>query len=492
MKNYTYYRDLLSEFGMVEKLNHPVATLSGLPMGKPHEMVICESGEIGEIMSLHEKYANVLFFSRQPISVGTKLARTNRTVTVPVGNELLGHIITPLGTGFTLSEKIEPGCEEREIDIKPPGIYARSRIHKPFTTGTTIVDVMVPLGKGQKELIIGDRRTGKSSFLFTSMRTQISEGTIVIYAVIGKRKSDIKKLSENIRENNMFQSTVIVAACSDDAPSLIFLTPFTAMTIAEYFRDQGRDVLLILDDLSVHAKVYREISLLSNNFPGRDSYPGDIFYTHARLLERAGNFKHPQKSEVSITCLPVVETVEGDVTGYIPTNSMGITDGHIFFDSNIFYKGQRPAVNMLLSVTRVGKQTQKAAKREMTRELSTFFAEYEKMQNLSHFGSELTENVKNILASGDKLLAFFNQDYHVIIPENVQMIILSLLWLNLIPGSIQSLISLRDDLIASLAIKDNEALFTEILDADSFAHIVKNVASHKDKIFSLWKNRENF
>jgi len=491
MRDYTYYRDSLSEFGIVERVIHPVVTASGLPLGKPQEMVVSEGGQIGQIVSLHEEHARILMFSAKPVFQGEKLARTNKTLTVPVGESLLGHVITPLGAPFAKSESQEKAEEEREIDINPLGIHARSRIHKPFITGTAIVDMMVPLGKGQKELIIGDRKTGKSSFLLTCMKAQIKEGAVVIYAAIGKRKSAIKHLLQLIIEKEQRERVVIVASGSDDSQSLIFLTPFTAMTIAEYFRDKGEDVLVILDDLSVHAKSYRELSLLSENFPGRDSYPGDIFSTHARLLERAGNFLHKEKGDVSITCLPVGETVEGDIAGFIPTNLMGITDGHLFFDSNIFYRGRRPAVNTLLSVSRVGKQTQKPYKRELTRELNAFFALYEKMQTLSHFGSELKQEVKDILAKGDNLLTFFEQDYRVIIPEDIQVIVFCLIWLGFVGGIKQQLISLEYDLNEQKQNKDVVQVFAEILEAQSFGELLHNVTSNKDKILNLWKSKNN-
>jgi F-type H+-transporting ATPase subunit alpha len=292
--------------------------------------------------------------------------------------------------------------------------------------------MLIPLGRGQRELIIGDRKTGKTSILMTVIKNQVSDLVIPIYAAIAKKKSDIKRLQEFFIQEGIMDKVIIVATSSYDSPSLIYQTPYAAMAIAEHFRDQGIHTLLVLDDLSTHAKFYRELSLLAKRFPGRDSYPGDIFYVHSKLLERGGNFKHPKVGDVSITCLPVIEIVEGDLTGYVSTNVMGITDGHLYLDSNIYFQGLRPAVNIPLSVTRVGRQTLNKLTREMNKTLTAFLAQYEKMQNLSHFGQELTEDVKRDLRIGELIYKFFNQPYQVTVPLMTQLIIISLLLQNLI------------------------------------------------------------
>lgn len=488
MMQFSYYRDELEEIGTITQINHPVVKIRGLPKVKLHELVLFESGGIGETVAVFPDVIDVVVFTRDTISPGTKVVRTNKTLSVAVGEKLLGKVINPFGLSLTDNMPIGELSEEREIDQQPSGIAERAIIHKPFRTGAVVVDMMVPLGKGQKELILGDRKTGKSSFLFTTIKNQVREGTIAIYAAIGKKKSDVKFLMETLQKENLLENTVIVATGSNDAPSLIYLTPFTAMTIAEYFRDQGRDVLIVLDDLSSHAQFYREISLTLRNFPGRDSYPGDIFYVQARLLERAGNFIHPTKGEVAITCLPVVDTVEGDFTSYIVTTLMGITDGHIFFDSNIFYKGRRPAVNIDFSVTRVGRQTQSKVKRDIIRELTSFNALYEKMQSLSHFGAELTTNVKQILTMGETISLFFNQHYTVIVPEEIQLILFCMLWLRFISPDKDTLVKIRDSLIIAWEEKDVRQQFDEIIrDADSFNGLLRNVSLHKDAIIALWK-----
>lgn len=492
MQNYAYYLDSINEFGVVTQINHPVITANGLPKAKLHEIVLFETGQQGEVFALNPHTVEILLLSQEYIPVGTKLVRTNRILSIPVGNAMLGHTLNPLGIDMQDTLAVQNFTEERPIDSKPLGIAHRVRITRPFQTGTSIVDMLIPLGKGQKELIIGDRKTGKSSFLFTIMKKQITSGAIAIYAIIGKKKSDIKHLQELLEKEKLTDRAIIVATASNDSPSLIYLTPFTAITIAEYFRDQGEDVVVILDDLTTHARFYREISLLLKNFPGRDSYPGDIFYTNARLLERAGNFAHPKKGEVAITCLPIVETVEGDLTNYIVTTLMGITDGHIFFDSNIFYKGKRPAVNTSLSVTRVGKQTQSNATRSITRELSSFLTLYDKMTNLSHFGAELTENVKNILSMGEKINLFFEQSYTDIIPQEIQLVLFSLLWIKLIDPDKKNLENIRQILLTEYTNnQESKQLINEILQVNTFNELLRNISLQKERLFSLWKKNIN-
>ena len=288
---------------------------------------------------------------------------------------------------------------------------------------------MVPLGMGQRELVIGDRKTGKTNFLFQTIITQARKNSICIYATIGKNIASVRKAANFFRAQGIFDKSIIVSTSSADPVGLIQLTPYTAMTIAEYFRDKGYDVLLILDDLTTHAKYYREISLLSKKFPGRASYPGDIFYIHSSLLERAGSFIHTEKGEVSITCLPVAEAVEGNISGYIQTNIMSITDGHIFFDNDLFAKGIRPAVNSFLSVTRVGRQTQTGARWGINRELNGFLSLLEKTQKFVHFGAEINENIKNTLKLGERIYSFFNQRFGRIVPLNLQLILFCMIWI---------------------------------------------------------------
>ncbi len=427
MKQFNDYLNETGEIGYVKKVVNVIAYADGLPSAHPGEVVMFEGGQIGQITSLKNDMVEILTFSKKVVRTGEKVARTGRLTTVPVGPELLGKIINPLGE--PISESADPikTQEIRPVEVKPAGIMTRRVIKKQLDTGVGIVDLMVPVGHGQRELVIGDRKTGKTNFLLQAMVSAVHQGNICIYAAIGKKKIDIKKVEEYLKLNGVLDKVIIVASTSQDPAGEIFLTPYTAMTIAEYFRDHGQDTVVVLDDLLNHAKFYREVSLIANKFPGRNSYPGDIFYVHSRLMERAGNFLIENK-EVAITCIPVVESSQGDFSGYIQTNVMSMTDGHIYFDSNLFAEGRRPAINPFLSVTRVGKQTQSASKRSINRELLSFMTLFEKLRNYSHFGAELTDSVKVTLNTGNKLLSIFEQDPNIIIPGNIQAIFLTLIW----------------------------------------------------------------
>ncbi|MBP6913711.1 MAG: F0F1 ATP synthase subunit alpha [Candidatus Levybacteria bacterium] len=480
--------DEIQEFGVVQSIVHPIVFVAGLPGASLFEIILFETGELGQVFLMEKNQVHVLSFSSTPVKVGTKCTRTNHFAQVPVGPELFGKIIDPLGNPFSESETYTKPKEFRELEARAPGIGDRAKITEPFLTGVTIVDMMVPLGKGQKELIIGDRKTGKTSFLLSTLKNQIQNGGIAVYAAIGKKKSDIKAVMDYFKHEGLLDKIIIVASSSYDSPSLIFLTPYAGATIAEYFRDQGQDVVLVLDDLSTHSKFYREISLLSRRFPGRDSYPGDIFYIHARLLERAGNFIHPSGKNVSITMLPVVDIIEGDFTGFISTNLMGMTDGHLFFDSNAYYQGRRPAVNVGLSVTRVGRQATPKILRSINRELTAFLTLYQRMQDLSHFGAELTDAVKQVLRTGDVIYKFFEQTDSVIVPPNIQLLMFSMIWLKLFEDStvIEKISIYRQNLINAYLIPQNKELIDETIgDIGTFNELLGAINAKKQDFITL-------
>lgn len=484
MEEFTRYLEQFGEYGEVVEVNYPIITIVGLPTVKLNEIVVFETGDKGQIISLNKENTHVLLFSKTKLKTKTKVARTNSRLATPVGKELLGQTINPFG--YPLSEKAtKPDTEEiRPIDIPPEGIARRIKITSNFATGTALVDIMLPLGKGQRQLILGDRKTGKSAFALNTIRNQITEGTITIYAAIGKKIVDIKQIEEFMAKGDRKDRMIVVATTASDSPGMIYVTPFTAMTIAEYFKEQGNDVLLIMDDLLTHAKFYREYSLLAQTFPGRDSYPADIFHIHARLLERAGNFAHPEYGERAITCLPIVETQEGDLTGYIVSNLMSITDGHLFFDTNVFAQGRRPAINIPLSVTRVGKQTQTQIEKDINRELGSLFSIYERVENLSHFGSEMTESVKSIFSTGDKVYAFFNQPAGTVIKKEISLIIFSLIWLHILT-TIDSIEKARTGLLTACEKEENLLFLRSLLQVEKFNQLLKNVTDYKDKLLTL-------
>lgn len=479
----------LGEFGVIEQVHDSIVVASGLPDARLHEIVLFEMGGIGEVYLLNEDTIEILVFSRTPLIPGMKVTRSDAFLSVPVGEEFLGSTINPLGANLSAGGRQIAPTQWREIDVAPPGISKRAKISSPLVTGVTAIDLMVPLGKGQKELVIGDRKAGKTSFLLAAIKSQVSSGAIAIYAGIAKRKSDIKKIQQFLREQNLENRTIVVASSSYDSPSLIYLTPYSAMTIAEYFRDMGQDVILVLDDLSSHAYFYREIALVAKRFPGRDAYPGDIFHTHARLLERAGNFK-TETGTASITVLPVAEVVEGDLTGYITTNLMSMTDGHIFFDGNVYFEGRRPAVNIPLSVTRVGRQAQSSLLRSINREISAFLTLFERVQNLSHFGAEVSSSVQTTILTGETIYKYFNQHYNLLIPPPVQVILFALLWLSFLHVDEETLEETKKQMIESYNNSLQRELFDEAMKKETFNELLSFVASHKEEFLVLCKTKK--
>jgi F-type H+-transporting ATPase subunit alpha len=430
MKSFEEYLAESGEIGFVEEISHAVAYISGLPSVSPHELIVFESGEIGYVLSLRSDYVEVLLFSKEVIKAGTRATRTKEFLKIHSSPELLGNAINPFGRPLDPSKTIDAkSTEHMDIDRPPDGIATRKRISKAFETGVGLVDLVLPLGKGQRELVIGDRKTGKTNFLMQTMLSQAKQGTICIYVGIGKKQLAIKKVEEFMKKHEIYDHCLIVASSAQDSSGIIYLTPYTGMAVAEYFKDQGKDVLIILDDLTTHAKYYREISLLIRRFPGRNSYPADVFYSHARLLERAGNFINGE-SENSITCLAVAETVQGDLSGYIQTNLMSMTDGHLYFDSDLFAKGRRPAVHPFLSVTRVGRQTQTPLRQTLNREILSFLSLFERMQNFTHFGAEVSDTVANTTKMGEKVMSFFEQLLYSVRSTELQMLLFSLMWVD--------------------------------------------------------------
>jgi F-type H+-transporting ATPase subunit alpha len=373
----------------------------------------------------------VLVLSKKLIVVGARVTRTGQKLAVEVGEWILGKTVDVMGRQIQGSDTVRTDNVLKSVDVTPRGIVGRRKITRQLVTGVIMVDMMIPVGHGQRELVMGDRKTGKSYLLWQVILSQAKLGSVCIYAAVGKKRTEIAKAADFFLEHKVADNTVVVATSSEDSAGEIYLCPYTAMSIAEYFRDLGRDVLLVLDDMSTHAKFYRELSLLSRKFPGRDSYPGDIFHVHSKLLERGGNFEvkktDGQMGEAAITCLPVVETVQGDVTGYIQTNLMSMTDGHVYFDSDLFFKGRRPAINPFISVTRVGHQTQSKLGRDIGRILFDLLNNYEKTQGFLRFGAELGENSRQILAMGDKVLQFFDQPAYSVVPLSVGGVMLALL-----------------------------------------------------------------
>ncbi len=424
MSIFDYYLEKNGEVGYADQVVGNLVYASGLPTLSPGEVVIFENDELGMALSLSPKLAEILTLSSQVALPGEKIARSGDQYKIPVGEYLLGTRITPLSVNpLVQTTKTLRGAEWRLVDVAPKGLAEREAVKEPFETGVAVVDLITPLGRGQRELVLGDRKTGKTKFLFQIAMNNIKSGAICVYAAIGKRRADVIELTEVLLNKGFSRSSVVVYSTASDPPGLSFLTPYVAMTIAEYFRDRGGNVLVFFDDLTTHAKYWRQISLLARRFPGRNSYPGDIFYLHSKLLERAGNFK-----KGSITAFPVAETVLGDISGYIQTNLMSMTDGHLFFDSDLFDQGRRPSINPLLSVTRVGLQAHSPLLKDLARTLTSFLVYIERMRRYMHFGSELGEEARANLALGERVMVFLQQAETEIIPIDVNIVLAASLW----------------------------------------------------------------
>lgn len=417
------------EIGYVKRISSSIIFCDGLPGVKLNEIVVFENGELGQVFSTGQNMVEIITLSKGNIKVGTKAARSGQTLKISITDQMFGNIYSP---SDLINFEDKDGRERRTIETEPPGINVRKSIDRPFETGVTIVDLMTPLGMGQRELVIGDRKTNKTQFILQCVLTQAAKGTVCIYAAIGKKRTDVIQFEKMIKDSHLESKVISIASYPDDPSGIVYLTPYIAMTIAEYFKDKGHDVFVALDDLTAHAKYYREISLLAGRFPGRNSYPGDIFYLHLRLLERSGNFLvqgGKNKTLVaSITCMPVAEMVMGDFSGYIQTNLMAMTDGHLYFDRDYFNQGKRPPVNPFLSVTRVGRQAQSPLLREISRKLTSFLVSYEKMKEFMHFGAELSESSQKMLMMGDKINIIFDQASVAQRPYFLSVLMLSAIW----------------------------------------------------------------
>jgi len=477
------------EVGVIEKIIESLIYVDGLPGARVYEEILTEDGAKGFVFSVDRDHIICLLTSNVKPRKGVRVSRKGDLIRVRVGNGLLGHIIDPYGNSLEKANPISNAKEFRILDSDVPTIKDRAVIDKTLQTGVTVVDMMVPLGKGQRELVIGDRGTGKNWFVNSVIKTQANEGVICIYCGIGKKKSAIESNLKILNTSSGAKNIINLITFANDSLGTIYLAPYAAMTVAEYFKDQGREVLVVFDDLGMHAKVYREISLLSKRFPGRNSYPSDIFFTHSKLLERAGNFRNGESS-ISITCLPIVESLGGDISGYVQTNLMSMTDGHIFFDIDLYNQGVRPAINYFLSVTRVGRQTQSAIRYKINRELTGILSLYEKTKSFIHFGAEISEGVRLNLRLGEKLNQFFDQTGDVIVPTNVQILVFSLIWSQRWDSYDKDMI--QNELKRIIFIYENDNVFRKLVDdlisdsedLNSFLQLyLKNESQFTEKLF---------
>lgn len=416
-----------SEVGYVTSSRNFLVYLDGFPTIKVNDMVQSDEGLRGWVNSLGEDKIEVLIVDEGKITPKQLFRRLSERLAISVGDFLLGRSINPLGVpidGRGLLTKTNTAIV-LELEQPAPGIESRQFITDQFLTGITLIDTLIPLGKGQRELCLGDAHSGKTAFLIDTIINQKNTGVICIYASIGKPAVAVRNLIDTLRNNNALDYTVIVATSSSEPAPLIFLTPKTAFTVAEYFQKQGRDVLLILDDLGSHAKIYREIALLGNKSPGRESYPGDIFYQQAHLLERAGNFLSNYGGG-SITALPVIELNLNDFTTLIPTNLMSMTDGHLLFKAGLRSQGQTPAIDISLSVSRVGRQTQDRVSNLLSSKVRQVLSQASDLETISRFSSELPPETQLILRRRDLIVELLKQDPLTLVPKPIQVILLAL------------------------------------------------------------------
>ena len=416
------------EVGYVTSTRDFLVHLDGFPSIRINDMVESETGARGWVNSLAEDEIEVLMLDDSKVIPKQLFKKVPFRLGVGVGDFLLGRAINPLGLpidGKGMLSKEKP-IKILELEQAAPGLETREFITEQFLTGITLIDTLIPLGKGQRELILGDAHSGKTGFLIDVLINQRNTGVICVVASIGKPAVAVRNLIDILKSNKAIDNTVIVATSSSEPAPLIFLTPKTAFAIAEYFQRQGKDVLLILDDLGTHAKIYREIALLGNKSPGRESYPGDIFYQHSHLLERAGNFL-PLYGGGSITALPIIELNLNDFTTLIPTNLMSMTDGHLLFKSALRSQGQVPAIDISLSVSRVGRQTQNQLSNLLSTKIRQILSEAADLETISRFSSELPPETQLTLRRREQILEILKQDPLTAVSKQIQIILLALL-----------------------------------------------------------------
>ncbi len=399
----------MSETGTVILVGDGIARVYGLRECMSSELLEFEDGSYGMAQNLESETVSVAILSdKNDIREGTTVRRTGRVLSVPVGEGLLGRVVNALGE--PIDGKGPTNCTEtKPIEAEAPGIIERQSISVPLQTGIKAIDSMIPIGRGQRELIIGDRQTGKTEIAIDTIINQKTSDVICIYVAIGQKNSSVVQLANELTKAGAMDYTIIVSASAAESSPLQYISPYTGCAMAEYFREKGRDVLIVYDDLSKHAVAYRALSLLIRRPPGREAYPGDVFYLHSRLLERAACVS-PEYGGGSITALPIIETQAGDVSAYIPTNVISITDGQIFLETELFHSGIMPAINPGISVSRVGGAAQIKAMKKVSGELKLLYSQFRELQAFAQFGSDLDADTKARLALGERIVEVLKQN----------------------------------------------------------------------------------
>ncbi|HCR85118.1 MAG TPA: F0F1 ATP synthase subunit alpha [Alphaproteobacteria bacterium] len=421
----------VSEVGSVVKIGDGVANVYGLDNVRAGELVEFSSGMLGMALNLEESSVGIVIFGDdREVKEGDTVKRTGKIVDVPVGEELLGRVVDALGNPIDGKGPLKTTKRSR-VEVKAPGIIARKSVHEPVQTGIKSIDGLIPIGRGQRELIIGDRQTGKTAIAIDTILNQkpINKGSdekkklYCIYVCIGQKRSTLAQIVKKLEEEGALEYSIIVAATASDPAPLQFLAPYTGCAMGEYFRDNSKHALIVYDDLSKHAVAYRQMSLLLRRPPGREAYPGDVFYIHSRLLERAAKLSD-EMGAGSLTALPIIETQAGDVSAYIPTNVISITDGQIFLETGLFFKGIRPAVNVGLSVSRVGSAAQIKAMKQVAGSVKLELAQFREMEAFAQFGSDLDAATQKLIARGQRLVELMKQPQYSPLQVEEQVVVL--------------------------------------------------------------------
>ena len=413
----------IDETGKVISYADGIAKVYGLNNVMAGEMLEFENGEKGMAANLEESAVGVVVLGKgEGIREGMSVKRLGKLLRTPVGEGLIGRVINPLGEPIDGKGPIE-ATEYRFVEEKAPGIMARKSVHEPLQTGIKAIDALVPIGRGQRELIIGDRQTGKTTVAVDTIINQKGQDVICIYVAIGQKQSTVAQVVRKLEEHGAMDYTIVVNAGASDSATMQFLAPYTGVTIGEFFRDNGKHALIVYDDLSKHAVAYREMSLILRRPPGREAYPGDVFYIHSRLLERAAKL-NDELGAGSLTALPIIETQAGDVSAYIPTNVISITDGQIFLESDLFNAGIRPAINVGISVSRVGGAAQIKAMKQVSGTLRLDLAQYRELQAFAQFASDLDEASRKQLERGQRMVEVLKQPPYSPLPVERQVLII--------------------------------------------------------------------
>ncbi|MBN1930552.1 MAG: F0F1 ATP synthase subunit alpha [Desulfobacterales bacterium] len=413
----------LSETGIVLSVGDGIARVYGLEKVMAMELVEFPGGILGLVLNLEEDNVGVAIMGEDiNIVEGDMVKRTGRIAQVPVGEPVLGRVVSAVGEPIDGKGPIE-AKESRRVEMVAPGVIARKSVHEPMLTGLKAVDAMTPVGRGQRELIIGDRQIGKTAIAIDSIISQKGQDVYCIYVACGQKKSTVAQVVAALEKHGAMEYTTVVAACASDPATLQYIAPYAGCAMGEYFRDNGKHALIIYDDLSKQAAAYRQVSLLLRRPPGREAYPGDIFYNHSRLLERAAKL-NDELGAGSLTALPIIETQAGDVSAYIPTNVISITDGQIYLEPNLFFAGVRPAINVGLSVSRVGGAAQAKAMKQVAGNLRLNLAQYRELEAFAAFGSDLDKSTQAQLTRGARLVEILRQPQYQPLPLEKQVLIL--------------------------------------------------------------------